>query len=39
MGRTAAGLLLEEIRDSHGHEHRSVTLDPVLVPRESTVGR
>jgi LacI family transcriptional regulator len=39
MGRVAAALLLEEIRAPSGHEHRSVTLEPVLVPRESTVGR
>lgn len=38
MGRSAATLLLEEI-ENPGHEHRSVRLEPFLVPRESTVGR
>ena len=39
MGRTAASLLLEEVRGAEDHVHRSVRLQPFLVPRESTVGR
>jgi DNA-binding LacI/PurR family transcriptional regulator len=39
MGRTAASLLLEEIRGGEDHVHRSVRLQPFLVPRESTGGR
>ena len=39
MGRTAASLLLEEIRGADDHVHRSVRLQPLLVPRESTAGR
>ena len=39
MGRTAASLLLDEIRGTEDHEHRAVRLQPFLVPRQSTVGR
>jgi LacI family transcriptional regulator len=39
MGRAAAALLLEEIQEPAGHQHRTVLLEPFLVPRESSVGR
>jgi LacI family transcriptional regulator len=39
MGRTAAALLMEEIRAPSGHQHRSVQLQPTVVPRQSSVGR
>jgi LacI family transcriptional regulator len=39
MGRTAAALLMEEIRDPAGHQHRTVQLQPTVVPRQSSVGR
>jgi LacI family transcriptional regulator len=39
MGRAAAALLLEEIEDPAEHTHRTVQLQPVLVPRVSTIGR
>ncbi|WP_346618419.1 LacI family DNA-binding transcriptional regulator [Blastococcus montanus] len=39
MGRTAARLLLEQLTSPRRQEHRAVTLEPVLIPRESTVGR
>jgi LacI family transcriptional regulator len=38
MGRIATGLLVEEIRDPRDHEHRTVVLEPELIPRQSTVG-
>lgn len=38
MGRTAAGLLIQESGEGHGgHRHRSVELQPELVVRGSTV--
>ena len=36
LGRTAAELLLEEIRDGAGHRHRHVVFQPELVVRKST---
>jgi DNA-binding LacI/PurR family transcriptional regulator len=39
MGRAAAALLLEEIENPAEHEHRTVMLEPFLVPRDSSVGR
>jgi len=36
LGRTAAQLLLEEIEDGPGHEHRHVVFQPELVVRESS---
>jgi LacI family transcriptional regulator len=39
MGRAAAALLLEEIQEPDGHEHRTVWMEPFLVPRESSVRR
>ena len=39
MGRAAAALLLEEIQEAEGHRHRTVWLEPFLVPRDSSVGR
>ncbi|MBT0993844.1 LacI family transcriptional regulator [Cellulomonas sp. DKR-3] len=38
MGREAARLLLEELREPAGHEHATVVMEPVLVPRASTLG-
>jgi LacI family transcriptional regulator len=39
MGRAAAALLLEEIQEPGEHQHRSVLMEPFLVPRESSVRR
>jgi LacI family transcriptional regulator len=39
MGRAAAALLLEEIQEPAEHQHRSVLMEPFLVPRESSVRR
>lgn len=39
MGRTATKLLVEEIRSPETHTHRRVILEPLIVARESTVGR
>jgi LacI family transcriptional regulator len=36
MGELAIELLLEEIHQSSGHVHRTVMLDPHLIPRRST---
>jgi LacI family transcriptional regulator len=36
LGRTAAQLLLEEVDEGDGHEHRHVVFQPELVVREST---
>jgi LacI family transcriptional regulator len=36
MGRTAAAMLLEELRSPLEHEHRRVVLEPVLVVKQST---
>ncbi|MDQ4492064.1 LacI family DNA-binding transcriptional regulator [Sinomonas sp. ASV486] len=38
MGAAAMRLLLDEIRNPERHEHRVLTLEPRLVPRESTLG-
>jgi LacI family transcriptional regulator len=38
IGRTAAELLLAEIRGEPGHEHRHIVLEPELVVRASTIG-
>jgi LacI family transcriptional regulator len=37
MGELAIELLLEEIHQDSGHVHRTVMLDPHLIPRRSTV--
>ena len=37
MGELAIELLLEEIREGSGHVHRTVMLDPHLIPRRSTL--
>ena len=37
MGRTAVGLLLDEIKVGATHEHRHVVMDPQLIVRASTV--
>jgi LacI family transcriptional regulator len=37
MGELAIELLLEEIRQGPDHVHRTVTLDPHLIPRRSTL--
>jgi LacI family transcriptional regulator len=37
MGELAIELLLEEINQGSGHVHRTVTLDPHLIPRRSTL--
>ena len=39
MGRAATTLLLEEIQEPDGHQHRTVWMEPFLVPRESSVRR
>ena len=40
MGAAGFGLLLAEMTTSpEDHVHRTVVIEPVLVPRESTVGR
>jgi LacI family transcriptional regulator len=39
VGAAAARLLVDEIRSAASHRHRTVTLEPTLVVRESTVGR
>ena len=39
MGRAAASLLLEEIQEPEGHQHRTVWMEPFMVPRESSVRR
>ena len=36
LGRTAAELLFDELRDPHGHRHRQVVFQPELVVRESS---
>jgi LacI family transcriptional regulator len=36
LGRTAAGMLLEEAREPGMHEHRQVVFSPELVVRAST---
>lgn len=36
LGRTGAELLLEEIAEGEGHQHRRVVFEPELVVREST---
>jgi LacI family transcriptional regulator len=38
MGRTAASMLLEELRSPLTHEHRRVVLEPFLVPKRSTLA-
>lgn len=38
LGRTAATLLFEELEEADGHAHRTVSFDPELVVRASTVG-
>jgi DNA-binding LacI/PurR family transcriptional regulator len=38
LGRTAAQLLLEEVEEGDGHQHRQVVFQPELVVRESTDG-
>jgi LacI family transcriptional regulator, galactose operon repressor len=38
LGRTAAQLLLEEVEEGTGHQHRHVVFQPELVVRESTDG-
>ncbi len=38
MGQEAAGLLLDELRHPDSHTHRTVVLEPEIVPRTSTVG-
>jgi DNA-binding LacI/PurR family transcriptional regulator len=37
MGELAIELLLEEIHQGSGHVHRTVMLDPHLIPRRSTL--
>lgn len=37
MGELAVGLLLAEIHQPSGHLHRTVTLDPHLIPRRSSL--
>jgi DNA-binding LacI/PurR family transcriptional regulator len=37
MGETATRLLLGEIEGMAGHTHRTVVLEPELLPRQSTV--
>jgi DNA-binding LacI/PurR family transcriptional regulator len=37
MGELAVELLLSEIRQSSDHVHRTVMLDPHLIPRRSTL--
>jgi LacI family transcriptional regulator len=37
MGELAIELLLEEIHQGSGHVHRTVMLDPHLVPRRSSL--
>jgi DNA-binding LacI/PurR family transcriptional regulator len=37
MGELAIELLLEEIHQRSGHVHRTVMLDPHLIPRRSTL--
>lgn len=37
LGRTAAQLLLDEVREGAGHEHRHVDFDPELVVRDSSL--
>jgi LacI family transcriptional regulator len=39
MGRRAAELLLDQIRSPGESVRRSITLQPFLIPRESTLGR
>ena len=39
MGRVAAELLIEEIRDPANHIHRRIILEPTLIVRESSVSR
>ena len=39
MGEHAVELLIDEIERPHDHEHRTVTIVPSLMIRESTVGR
>ncbi|WP_345763498.1 LacI family DNA-binding transcriptional regulator [Diaminobutyricibacter sp. McL0608] len=39
MGLESTKLLIEEIRTGNSHRHRTVTLPPVLIARESTLGR
>lgn len=36
MGRIATAMLMEEINHDPGHEHRTVVLEPRLIPRTST---
>ncbi|MGY1604178.1 LacI family DNA-binding transcriptional regulator [Geodermatophilus sp. SYSU D00815] len=38
LGRVAAELLLAQLDVPDGHERRTVTLEPVLIPRASTLG-
>jgi LacI family transcriptional regulator len=38
MGELAIELLLDEIRQDSSHVHRTVMLDPHLIPRRSTSG-
>jgi LacI family transcriptional regulator len=37
MGEVAAQLLLAEIEERTGHDHRAVVLDPHVIPRRSTL--
>src|SRR5512133_3597579 len=37
MGELAVELLVEEIRHPNGHTHRTLTLDPQLIPRRSSL--
>ena len=36
LGRTAAELLIEEVTEDSGHQHRQIVFDPELVVRDST---
>jgi LacI family transcriptional regulator len=38
MGEVATGLLMAEIDGLSGHTHRTVVLEPALIPRRSTLG-
>lgn len=38
LGRTAARLLFEEIRESDGHRHRQIVFEPELIIRDSSAA-
>nr|WP_281359039.1 substrate-binding domain-containing protein [Isoptericola chiayiensis] len=36
MGRSAAELIIDELRNPREHEHRRIVMEPILVPKSST---